>query len=183
MMSNGELHYYNVLNVQGAIAFLQHIGFNVHIGGKSVLALSGFLHYLRDERAAVSLYGETRDLPAWFCERFPFYLVNEDLFDEPSGTGEKLCVSRLDGDPNKPFVSSPERAVLELLAVVPKRETMGEAELIMEGLFGLRVKEMRIIFTACKKSEIKKLFARKARKLGLPIASNIRSFYANPDRL
>jgi hypothetical protein len=163
----------DTLTVRGAITSLQHNGVNVHIGGKSALALRGFLHYVRNDRAPLTLYGhKTRNLPAWFGERFPFLLSNETLFADPHAVGERLCVSRLDGDRDA-LVSCPERAVLELLAQVPSQQTMEEAELIMEGLLGLRPGKMQGLLDACKKPTLKKLFMQTAEKLRLPVLEEL----------
>ncbi len=76
-------------------------------------------------------------------------------------------------DPNAPFVSEPERAVLELLDFVPKQQTLEEAKQIMEGLYSLRSKKMHELLKACKKIKIKRLFWQVAEELKLPVVKKI----------
>ena len=162
------------LTKTGAVASLQANGVKVHIGGKSALAFKGFTHYLSMGGETLTLYGYgTRKLPDWFQQQFKTNLSNSVLFNEQDTLAERLCVSRLDNDPNAPFVSEPERAVLELLDFVPKQQTLEEAKHIMEGLYSLRSKKMQELLKACKKIKVKRLFWKVAEELRLPVLKKI----------
>jgi len=106
-------------------------------------------------------------------------LSNSVLFEEQEDLIKRLCVSRLDNESNSPFVSEPERAVLELLDLVPKKQTFDEARQIMEGLQSLRSKKMLVLLKACKKIKVKRLFWRVAEELHLPVLKKIDKFEIN----
>lgn len=162
------------LTEKGAVASLQANGVKVHVGGRSALALKGFSHYLRIGGETLYLYGHgTRKLPAWFLEMFKVSLSNTNLFDEREATDERLGVSRLDQELNAPFVSDPERAVLELLDLVPKQQSLEEAKLIMESLQSLRSKKMSELLKACRKIKVKRLFWQFADELKLPVLDKL----------
>ena len=162
---------------KGAVASLQANGVKVHIGGKSALALKGFAHYLSMGGEKLTLYAhKARKLPEWFQEHYVVHLSNSVLFKEQEALMDRLCVSRLDNEPNSPFVSEPERAVLELLDLVPKQQTLDEARQLMEGLQSLRSKKMLLLLKACKKIKVKRLFWKVAEELHLPVLKKIDKF-------
>ncbi|BCA80749.1 type IV toxin-antitoxin system AbiEi family antitoxin domain-containing protein [Desulfuromonas sp. AOP6] len=162
------------LTKAGAVASLQANGVKVHIGGKSALAFKGFAHYLNMGEETITLYGHgTRKLPEWFQEQFRANLSNSTLFDERDTLAERHGVSRLDNEPNGPFISEPERAVLELLDSVPKQQTLEEGKQIMEGLYSLRSKKMQELLKICKKIKVKRLFWKVAEELKLPVLEKI----------
>lgn len=162
------------LTEKGAVASLQANGVKVHVGGKSALSFKGFIHYLSLSGERLTLSGHRiRKLPEWFQEKFKVSLSNSVLFNEQGTLEKRLCVSRLDNDPNAPFVSEPERAVLELLDLVPKEQTLEEAQQIMEGLQSLRSKKMQGLLKACKKIKVKRLFWKVAEELHLPVLKKI----------
>lgn len=112
------------LTETGSVASLQANGVAVHIGGKSALALKGFTHYLSMGGETLTLFGRgVRNLPKWFQQQFKVGLSNSRLFDDPEKPAEQYCVSRLSQTADAPFVSEPERAVLEMLDLVPKLQT------------------------------------------------------------
>jgi len=158
------------LSEKRAVAALQANGVKVHIGGKSALALKGFSHYLSLGGETLYLFGRgTRNLPEWFLSQFKVNLSNATLFNERQELEERLGVSRLGHDPNAPFVSEPERAALELLDLVPKRQTLEEARFILEGLQALRSRKMMELLKACRKVKVKRLFWYVAEELALPV--------------
>lgn len=162
------------LTKTGSVASLQANGVAVHIGGKSALSLKGFTHYLSMSEATLTLYGrEVRNLPKWFQQQFKVVLSNSLLFNEPEEPAERYCVSRLSQTADAPFVSEPERAVLEMLDLVPKQQTLEEARQIMEGLQSLRSKKMQELLTHCKKIKTKRLFWQVAEELRLPVLKKI----------
>lgn len=154
----------------GAISSLQTNGVKVHIGGKSALTLKGFTHYLNMGENRLTLYGhKTRKLPNWILQKFQISLTNSTLFNEPEELKLKHSISRLNHEPNNPLVSEPERAILELLDLIPNKQTIEETKQIMEGLQSLRSKKMQILLECCKKIKVKRLFWQIANKLDLPV--------------
>jgi hypothetical protein len=55
-------------------------------------------------------------------------------------------------------VSTPERAILELLDEVPKRETFHQADVLMEGLRSLSPRRLQALLVDCKNVKVKRLF-------------------------
>lgn len=162
------------LTKTGAVASLQANGVMVHISGKSALALKGFTHYMNMGGETLTLFGHgVRNLPKWFLQQFEVSLSKSLLFDEPEELAEKYSVTRLNQNADAPFVSAPERAVLEMLDLVPKQQTLEEARHIMEGLQSLRSKKMQALLKSCKKIKVKRLFWQVAEELHLPVLEKI----------
>jgi len=55
-------------------------------------------------------------------------------------------------------MSSPERAVLELLDEVPQRETFHQADMLMEGLRNLSPRRLHKLLVDCRSVKVKRLF-------------------------
>lgn len=164
----------DTLTGTGIVASLQASGLKVHIGGKSALALKGFSQYLSMGGETLTLYGQgTRGLPKWFQDQFKVSWSNSVLFDEQEGLAQKYCISRLNDRADAPFVSEAERAVLEMLDLVPKKQTLEESKQIMEGLLSLRSNKMRELLKCCKKIKVKRLFWKVAEELHLPVLEKI----------
>tara|TARA_R110001599_G_scaffold2543_1_gene13824 strand:+ start:821 stop:1102 length:282 start_codon:yes stop_codon:yes gene_type:complete len=76
-------------------------------------------------------------LPDWFIDRFPAQYHRKHLFNED-------CDNLLHAMPSErregvPQVSSPERALLELLSEVGVRQSLQEARELVESTYNLRV--------------------------------------------
>jgi len=56
------------------------------------------------------------------------------------------------------MMSSPERAILELLDEVPQRETFHQADVLMEGLSNLSPRRLYTLLAACSSVKVKRLF-------------------------
>lgn len=133
-----------------------------HVGGKTALAWHGHRHNLYfEERVLVYSHSGARLAP-WLSERFPVEARNRKLF----GQGDKAGVeARSDGVP----VSEPERAVLEMLSEVPSRQSMEEAENLVDMLYGLRPPLMQEMLEDCLSVKAVRLFLTMARKSSLPV--------------
>jgi len=55
-------------------------------------------------------------------------------------------------------MSTPERAVLELLNEVPERETFHQADMLMEGLSNLSPRKLQTLLVECRSIKVKRLF-------------------------
>ncbi len=76
-------------------------------------------------------------------------------------------------------LSSPERAVLELLSLVPHEESFEEAGLLMEGLNTLRPKLVQTLLENCRSVKVKRLFLYLAEKHSDPWVKKIDSVRVN----
>jgi hypothetical protein len=56
------------------------------------------------------------------------------------------------------LMSTPERAILELLEQVPQKETFHQADMLMEGLRNLSPKRLQQLLADCRSIKVKRLF-------------------------
>ena len=151
----------------GAIYALQNqLHLNVHPGGKTALELKGYAHYLPSGKRKVFLYGtQGQVLPNWFKgERLGIDIVitRTNLF--PAESQESFSEFR-----EKDFsirISSPERAAMEMLHLVPTKISFEEAFLLMENLVSLRPNLVQRLLTMCRSIKVKRLFMYMAEKQG-----------------
>jgi hypothetical protein len=148
-------------------------------GGRTALELQGYSHYLSvGGTQEVHLY-TARDLPGWVYQLpLPEKLIihRTRLFEGnassefevlSSGKAGKLkhrneqihYTSKPWGTWNWPLIMSmPERAVLELLAEIPQRETFDQADVLMQGLTTLSPKRLNTLLADCRSIKVKRLF-------------------------
>lgn len=148
----------------------------VAVGARTALELQGFSHYLaaRGPRE-VHLYAN-QTLPRWVAQvpvSAPLVVHKaKRLFKtlgeippsgQAAGAGEALQRAGLLRQPWGSTtwtltLSTPERAVLELLDEVPNRETFHQADVLMEGLRNLSPKRLQALLADCKSVKVKRLF-------------------------
>lgn len=152
------------LTRDGALAFLAARVPGFHVGGKTALHWHGVRHNVAAIEV-LSLWG-TRwlELPAWFNTRFPSHYQSSTLFgaeDEPL-----LGVRPLPGgDPAVPL-SVPERALLELLSDVGRRQSLEEARHLVEGLPGLRPAVLEELLDRTSRIKVVRLAVKLAKEAG-----------------
>lgn len=163
------------LTRNGAVAALASQGHDVHIGGKSALSLRGVIHYLALGKDKLTLYRMSRKkIPEWFVARFDSDIRMSRLFEEENTLENRRHVRRLDeADPYSPFVSEPERALLEMLDDVPQKQSLDDAKKIMEPLFALRSDLLQELLEACTRIKVKRLFFTLAAELHLPVLQQL----------
>jgi len=148
------------------------------VGGRTALELQGFAHYLSSSghQREVHLYGPGKP-PGWVFKLEldnPFVFHNaEKLFKVETGrprrkksesdSGSDLLTSSYIRQPWGQWewpltMSSPERAILELLDEVPERETFHQADVLMEGLRNLSPRRLQTLLVACRNVKVKRLF-------------------------
>jgi hypothetical protein len=163
------------------------LGFVSWSGGRTALELRGFAHYLQPNGPReVHLY-TTEHLPGW-VNRLPvdtklvlhnasrLFMNNRDLdvtsespfhssskgrsltsslARAPVGVVQGYTVSRW----SSPLaVADPERAILELLDEVPKRESFHQVDVIVEGLSNLSPQKLNVLLKDCRSVKVKRLF-------------------------
>ena len=143
---------------QGAVLGLQKLSKKpFHIGGITSLNLQGYAHYLPfNDSQTIYLYG-TQKLPAWFKNiKFEqkFIVMKKPYFD---AVGLKSIPSNIKDW--EIVVSSPERAIMELLYQV-KPDGLGFefAAEIFEGLTTLRPSLLNNLLDMCENIRVKRLF-------------------------
>jgi len=149
----------------GALYAVQsQLELEVHAGGKTVLELKGYGHYVPEETRTLFLYAQPRlILPAWFSgERLGLRLVvtRTSLFPPDSHEGFSEWKER----EFSIRISSPERAAMEMLHLAPEKISFEESLLIMESLVTLRPEIVQKLLETCRFVKVKRLFMYMAEK-------------------
>ena len=151
------------------------------VGGRTALELQGYAHYLPQESKEVHLYGPKRP-PKWVNElrlgtRFVYHndrtIFRKEVVTNVAGLewspaketdsaktvlAESLTIQPW-GQWQWPLtLSSPERAILELLDELPKHESFHQADMLMEGLANLRPRRLQKLLEDCRNVKVKRLF-------------------------
>ena len=146
------------------LSTIQHEeGLPVHVGGLTALELQGYGHYMGERPLFLYAPPRTR-LPAWFagavsrrvrlCPTNFLEGVSEDGLH--SITVEGVAVA----------VSTPERAALEMLYLVPREIGFSEAQELVGGLAALHIERIQALLEGCSSVKVKRLFLYTAREAG-----------------
>ena len=153
----------------------------VSVGGRSALELQGYAHYLpaSPDIRTIHLYTEKK-LPGWLSKlpgnahfishnrsRFlsPIHQDVDALTIDDAGSStdltslpEELLIMPW-GQWKWPLViSSPERAILELMDELPQNESFHQVDMIMEGLVNLRPRRLQGLLEDARSVKVKRLF-------------------------
>ncbi len=157
------------LHRDASLAWLGTQVAGLHVAGKTALGWRGVRHNLAFKERLV-LWGDVPTaLPAWFTETFPSAYQATHLFDETLPTG--LGLAPLPGGRSDLLVSTPERAVLELLSDVGKSQGLEEARHLVEGARALRLDVMDTLLAHLKRIKVARLAHAFAEELDLPWAA------------
>ena len=158
------------------------LAYPLAVGGRTALELQGYAHYLPRELKEVHLYGPERP-PNW-VHKLPMrvrFLYHNDrklfsnqpiqhLVSDLSGNGLRDPGGHLDsknasltvqpwGQWDWPLVlTTPERAVLELLDELPRRESFHQVDKLMEGMANLSPRRLQKLLADCRRVKVKRLF-------------------------
>ncbi|MEL6244374.1 MAG: type IV toxin-antitoxin system AbiEi family antitoxin domain-containing protein [Pseudomonadota bacterium] len=142
---------------RSVVRSLQHVmGYDSIVGGRTALEEQGFAHYLqmRGEQA-VHLYGDAH--PSWLKrldDADSFKLHSLKLFGEDAAED----VTPVDTAVGALICSTPERAILELIDELPRRESFHIVDTAFEGLSSARPRRFERLLHACKSVKVKRLF-------------------------
>lgn len=163
----------DTLALHPSLVLLQRRIDGLHVGGKSALDWYGVRQYL-SQQPLLHLYGwDAARLPDWFTERFPAEYHRKRLFDEkPSAL---LHVGPFEQRGGAPSVSSPERALLEVLSDVGVRQPLQEARELTESSYSLRADVLRELLKRCTSVKTVRLCLQFGRELSLPWAAKLDS--------
>lgn len=158
----------------GLYAIQEQLGLPIHAGGKTALQIAGYSHYLPLGRGQnVFLFGSSKKkLPGWFKQKnwgVKVCYAMTNLFPRD----QKAGFSKKEMGEYSIIVSSPERAIMEVLYFVPQEQTFEEARLLMEGLTTLRPKLVQELLEKCNSIKVKRLFMYLAEECNLPWISKI----------
>lgn len=159
------------LTLHPCLLMLQRQIEGLHVGGKSALDWYGVRQYL-SQQPALHLYGwAAARLPPWFTERFPAQYHRKRLFEESPGA--LLHAPPFENRPGAPMVSSPERALLEMLSEVGVRQPMQEARELTESAYNLRADVLRELLQRCTNIKTVRLCLQLGKELSLPWAAKL----------
>jgi hypothetical protein len=141
---------------QGAIVAIQEHGESIYIGGKSSLLLQGMGHFISLRLTKLYLFGKSgQRLPSWLLKYNWGLAIN---YHQISFLPINLGINTIKQE-NSSFLqmSSPERAVLELLYLVPQEQSIEEAYYIIENLNSLNHQLLQELLVACCSIKVKRL--------------------------
>lgn len=155
----------------GVYALQKSLNIPVHIGGLSALAEQGLAHYMTFEKT-LYLYNSAHEnilLPKWFKKSFPLiHHYQHHLFETKSLGLREASIQQL------PLtMASAERAVLEVIALVPYTFSYEYAYKLTESLRLLRPELLQQLLENCRYVKIKRLFLHLAHKTRLPCESQL----------
>ncbi len=141
----------------------------VTVGGRASLELHGLSHYLSmTAPTEVHLYGSEVP-PTWvnklpLKQRFVFHSTN--LFTTRDGSinnsteykQANFTQYKWGASEWSMLISTPERAILELLDELPTHESFHQIDVLMEGLSNLRPKYLNTLLADCRSIKTKRLF-------------------------
>lgn len=147
----------------------------VSVGARTALELQGFGHYVAANGAREAHLYANAPPPGWVPRlpvdaRLVFHRATKlfrngaippynALSDAPGPPPNASVTKQSWGHWKWPLtVSTPERAILELLDEVPERETFHQADVLIEGLRNLNPRRLRTLLVDCKSVKVKRLF-------------------------
>ncbi len=152
----------------GLHAIQSQLELPVHVGGKTALELKGWVHYARQEPTVVYLFApNNRKLPKWFLAYdwgVDIQFKNTNIL--PFSLSESFSVHTSDRLTVR--ISSPERAMMEILHLVPQWQGFDEAYKLMELLPGLRPVVVQKLLETCQSYKVKRLFLFMAERISHP---------------
>ena len=150
----------HMLKWQHIIYSLQILGYKIHIGGRTALELHGFAHYLPlGKNQTIHIFCDKK-LPGWIKKihiKEKFEQHSCILFDNT--TKDQGLTTIPFGSWDWPInIALPERAILEILAGVPKKESFHMINMIIEGAVNFRPNLVTVLLEGCKSIKVKRLF-------------------------
>jgi hypothetical protein len=152
-------------------AFLQ---MPTSVGARTALELQGFSHYVAPSGSREAHLYSNKNPPKWASHvpvntrlvfhsatrlfrngAIPSHIGKAEAATSPSATVTQQPWGQLKWPLT---ISTPERAILELLDEVPRRETFHQADVLMEGLRNLSPRRLRALLVDCKNVKVKRLF-------------------------
>lgn len=146
----------DAVNEFGSLFTLQnYLKLPVHIGGASALNLHGMSHYIREEKSPTQIFNEYKSpIPSWFkkSDVFKVQIYNTNFLP-----ANKHLVIKSDVESHQLKISSPERAILEVLYLCPDQFDLVEAFHLVENMVSLRPKVLQDLLENCNSIKVKRL--------------------------
>lgn len=140
----------------------------VTVGCRTALELQGLAHYLPMTASKVYLYG-SEPLPNWVSklslkQQFVFRSTRLFKTNDPSINRSKeyqqinFTDHKWGASEWSMLISTPERAILELINELPLHESFHQVDVLMEGLSNLRSNYLNTLLAECRSIKTKRLF-------------------------
>ncbi len=167
---------------QAVISLQTLLEWPVVVGGRTALELQGYAHFLSQEQTEVHLYGKMPP-PSWLhalplAVKFLFHNSQRLFRNDPVTRGLTSLSWNIQknigfdptafrgGEVIQPWgqwdwpltLSTPERAVFELLDELPERESFHQVDKLMEGLASLSPRRLQRLLEDCRSVKVKRLF-------------------------
>jgi hypothetical protein len=147
----------------------------LHVGGKTALAWRNIYHNVPAGQEMLTLWGNRgHRVPSWFAKYFLFKYTSNRVFSDD--LPERFAVSVLPHTPGGAWVSSRERALLEMLDGIGTSQGMEEAQNLIEQLRSIRIDVLRTLLTHCIRVKVVRLCVQWAVDLKLNWAGDIVEF-------
>ncbi len=158
----------------GLYAIQSQLDLPIHVGGKSALLIKGRGHFIPQGKGwPLVLFGSPgAKLPAWF-QNYQWEATPQMVTSKLCSDLKKQGLSKHEMGTFSITVASPERAIMEMLSMVPRKENFEEAKLLMEGLATLRPKLVQRLLEACSSIKVKRLFLYLAEECNHPWVQKI----------
>lgn len=153
------------LNRDASLAHLAAYLPGLHVAGKTALAWRGVRHNLATKERLILWGDKVAALPAWFATAFPADYQATHLFDE--GLDVQAGLTSLPGGRADVLVSTPERAMLELLSDVGKGQGLEEARHLVESARTLRLPVLDELLSHLRRIKVVRLAHALAEELDL----------------
>ena len=152
-------------SIYGALSSLNiQTGKHFYVGGLSALGLAGYTHYVPMGRPVVYVgYPKGEWVPAWLRNHdwgVDLLFVTSGYFDLNTG------MTKMNQGAFEILVSTPERAFMECLNLVPKQYNLMDLYHVMEQLTTLRPDTVQALLEQNTSVKIKRLFLYMAEKAG-----------------
>ena len=163
---------------EGALNAIQkQLKLDIHVGGRTALELLGKSHNINFNLNQTFLFTSSKaNLPKWF--KAHNWQSNLTLI-KTQFLNSDAALKELDMGNFKLQISSPERAILEALYLVPKQQDFQECYYLMEGLMDMRPKVLQSLLEECKSIKVKRLFFFMADKAKLPCLKKLDLYRIN----
>ncbi len=148
-----------------------------HLGAYSALEYSGYAHFVKmTDFPTLFLFADNskkrNKLPAWFKEaiksRADVVVAHKELFSDDNFGLKDKTVSSVSLK-----MSIPERAILEMLALIPDKETFEHAHYVAQGLRQMRPQVIQEALEKCLSIKTKRLFLHFAEKNNFPLLKEL----------
>ncbi len=144
----------------GAVYAIQtQLKLPIHIGAKTSLQLQGYAHSLPlGKEYNIYLFGlPSIKLPLWF-KKYNWEVNVNYITTNILSNNYFLGLTEKDMRDYKITLSSPEKAIMEVLYLIPEKESFEEAKNLMEGLTTLRPQIIQSLLEECKSIKVKRMF-------------------------